>query len=164
MSTFPTPHQLQSLPCYLRQRVPDEYLDAMGHMNVRYYLALFDTAAWDFFASFGMDMAYYNSKAGGAFALQHFITYLAEVHAGDNLAIYARLVGRSAKRVHFMMFMVNETQDKLACTLESMGAHADLTQRRTSPFPSHIAAQIDTLLAQHNQLHWQAPTCGVIKP
>jgi acyl-CoA thioester hydrolase len=161
---FPTPADLQLLPSYLRQTVPDEYLDAMGHMNVRYYLALFDTAAWDFFARFGMDQAYYDAKAGGAFALQHFINYLAEVHKGDELTIHARLIGRSAKRVHFMMFMVNETQGKLAATLESLGSHADLTQRRTSPFPPDIAAQIDALLAEHNQLHWQAPICGVIRP
>ena len=27
-----------------------------------------------------------------------------------------------------------------------------------------IAANIDTILAEHHQLNWQAPVCGVIKP
>lgn len=161
---FPTLDQLESLPIVYQGAVPAAYLDVMGHMNVRYYLALFDEAAWTFFVQFGMDQTYYDSKQGGAFALQHFINYRAEVHQNDRLTIYGRMIGRSAKRVHFMLFMVNETQNKLAATLEDMGAHADLDQRRTSPFPPAIAAQIDALIAQHNQLHWPAPLCGVINP
>jgi acyl-CoA thioester hydrolase len=161
---FPTPDQLESLPIQYQGVVPTEYLDIMGHMNVRHYLSLFDEAAWEFFVGFGMDQAYYESGQGGAFALQHFINYRAEVHQNDNLTIRSRMLGRSAKRVHFMLFMVNETQGKLAATLESLGSHADLTQRRTSPFPATIAANIDIILAKHNQLCWQAPVCGVINP
>ncbi len=161
---FPAPAELETLPILFQGVVPADYLDVMGHMNVRYYLALFDEAAWTFFEQFGMDQTYYDSKQGGAFALQHFINYRAEVRQNDQLTIRGRMIGRSAKRVHFMLFMVNETQGKLAATLEDMGAHADLDQRRTSPFPLAIATQIDALIAQHNQLHWQAPLCGVINP
>ncbi|NHZ72662.1 MAG: thioesterase [Aquificales bacterium] len=161
---FPTPTQLKPLPIFYQGVVPAEYLDMMGHMNVRHYLSLFDEAAWEFFVGFGMDQAYYESKQGGAFALQHFINYRAEVHQNDQLTVRARMLGRSVKRVHFMLFMVNETQNKLAATLESLGSHADLIQRRTSPFPPTIAANIDAILTKHNQLNWQAPICGVINP
>jgi len=161
---FPTPDQLEPLPILYQGIVPAEYLDVMGHMNVRHYLSLFDEAAWDFFVGFGMDQAYYESGQGGAFALQHFINYRAEVHHNDELTIRGRILGRSIKRVHFMLFIVNETQGKLAATLESLGSHADLIQRRTSPFPATIADNIDTILAQHTQLNWQAPVCGVIIP
>jgi acyl-CoA thioesterase FadM len=161
---FPTLDQIKSLPILYQSIVPVAYLDVMGHMNVRHYLSLFDEAAWEFFVGFGMDQAYYESGQGGAFALQHFINYRAEVHQNDHLTIRGRLLGRSAKRVHFMLFMVNESQQKLAATLESLGSHADLSQRRTSPFPPTIAANIDALLADHSHLDWQAPVSGVIKP
>ncbi len=161
---FPTPAQLEPLPILYQGIVPAEYLDVMGHMNVRHYLALFDEAAWNFFAGFGMDQAYYDSKQGGAFALQHFIHYRAEILQNDQLTIRGRMLGRSEKRVHFMLFMVNETQGKLAAVLEDMGSHADLNQRRTSPFPPAIAANIDAILAEHQKLSWQAPVCGVIIP
>lgn len=134
----------------------------MGHMNVRYYLGLFDDAAWQQFNMFGMDLAYYESKTGGSFALQQFISYVAEVRVGETVSIYGRLIGRSAKRVHFMLFMVNETTEKLAATLEILGSHADLHKRRTSPFPETIGAKIDELVTAHNQLDWPPPLCGVI--
>ncbi|MBI5666435.1 MAG: thioesterase family protein [Chloroflexi bacterium] len=154
--------KLAALPLYHRATIPPEYQDAMGHMNVRWYMALFDEAAWRFFESFGMDADYYQNERGGGFALKHFVQYLAEVHVGETVAIRGRLLGRSAKRVHFMLFMVNETRGALAATLEGLGSHADMRLRRTAPYPDHIAARIDALLAEHGALDWDAPVCGVI--
>jgi len=159
-----TVSQIQELPRLSRQTIEPDFLDVMGHMNIRYYLGLFDDAAWRMFASFGMDRAYYESGTGGSFALQQFIQYVAEVHVNETVTIHARLLGRSPKRIHYMLFMVNETTGKLAATIETLGSHADLEQRRTSPFPVAIAAKIDEMVAVHNQLTWQPPMCGVISP
>ncbi len=156
--------KIQTLPCFNRKTIPKSYLDAMGHMNIRYYIGVFDDAAWRFFAQFGMDMAYYQTENGGAFALEQHIRYLAEVHAGERVAIHSRLLGRTAKRIHFMKFMVNETTGKLAATLEVVGSHADIAKRRTSPFPPDIAARMDVVLVEHQQLDWDAPVCGVMRP
>ncbi|WP_420644795.1 acyl-CoA thioesterase [Candidatus Leptofilum sp.] len=156
--------QIQQLACFHRATIPEAYLDVMGHMNIRHYMGLFDDAAWGFFAAFGMDEAYYHSANSGAFALEQHIRYLAEVHVGETVAIHTRVNGRSVKRIHFIHFMLNETTGKLAATLEVVGSHANLATRRTSPFPDHIAARLDQLLAEHNQLDWQAPLCGVMNP
>ncbi|GJM40335.1 MAG: hypothetical protein DHS20C20_06170 [Ardenticatenaceae bacterium] len=156
--------QIQQLPSYHRATIPEAYLDVMGHMNIRHYMGLFDDAAWGFFAAFGMDGAYYRSSNSGAFALEHHIRYLAEVHVGETVAIHTRVNGRTAKRIHFIHFMINETTAKLAATLEVVGSHANLATRRTSPFPGQIAARLDQLLAEHSQLNWQPPLCGVMRP
>jgi acyl-CoA thioester hydrolase len=61
-----------------------------------------------------------------------------------------------------MMFMVNQTRGTLASTFECVNSFADLTERRTEPFPTEIAAKIDAMLAQHQALDWVAPACGVM--
>jgi acyl-CoA thioester hydrolase len=159
-----TPENIAALPLFQRASIPPDYLDQMGHMNIRWYVGLFDEAIWQFFASFGMTAEYYEAEQAGAFALKQFIQYLAEVRLGETVAIHGRILGRSGKRVHFMMFMLNETTGKLAATFEVLGSHADLRTRRTSAFPAHIAAQIDALLDGQRQLAWAAPVCGVIAP
>jgi acyl-CoA thioester hydrolase len=161
---MPTIEQLESLPLFHRDTISDSHLDVMGHMNVRHYMALFDDAAWRFFASFGMDEPYCRSSGNGGFALQHFVQYLAEVRAGETVAIRSRVLARSAKRIHFMHFMINETTGKLAATLEVLGAHADMNLRRIAPYPAPIAEKIDAILLEQRQLDWQAPVCGVIRP
>lgn len=156
--------QLETLTCYNRVTIGTEHLDAMGHMNIRWYMAIFDDAAWNFFAGVGMDVAYYRREQAGGFALQQFIRYLAEVRVGETVAVRTRVLGRSARRIHFMHFMVNETTGTLAATIEVLGSHADMSVRRTSPYPPHIATRIDALLTAHQQLEWQAPVCGIIQP
>lgn len=153
---------LTALPLYHRQTIPKDYLDAMGHMNVRWYMALFDEASWRFFASLGMDEKYYRERRLGGFALKHHIQYLAEVREGQAVAVRTRLLGRSEKRIHFMHFLINETEGNLAATLESLGTHADMRLRRSAPVPEDVAAKIDAMLEIHQQLNWQAPVCGVI--
>jgi len=156
--------QLKTLPIFYRETIPPDYLDVMGHMNVRWYMTLFDEAAWRFFVSFGMDRDYYERYHSGAFALQHFIRYLAEVHVGETVSVRIRVLGRTTKRIHFMHFLFNETTGKLATTMEALASHADLSARNTSPFPEAIANRLDTLIAEHNQIDWEAPICGVIQP
>jgi len=156
------PQHFEPLPLYHRTTVPEAYLDVMGHMNIRYYLALFDEAAWRFFDAFGMNKAYYENTTGGAFALEQHIRYFAEVKQGETVAIRTRVLGFSPKRIHFMLFMVNETAVKLAATLETVTSHVDLTVRRTSPFPPRIAANIAAFHNDHHTLPWDAPVCGVM--
>jgi acyl-CoA thioester hydrolase len=157
-----TPSQLEQLPLTHRAIVTDGHLDLMGHMNVRHYLGFFDDASWHLFAGLGMDHQYYTTSGNGLFALQQFIFYLAEVRADETVAIRSRLHGRTDKRFHFTHFMINETTGKLAATVEMLGSHANLTARRTSPFPPYIATNFDAILAEHNQLNWISPLSGAI--
>ena len=84
------------------------------------------------------------------------------MHIGDSVTIYARLVDRSAKRLHYMLFMVNETRKLLASTFECVNSYADLTVRKTAPYPEAIASTLDSILNQHQQLGWDAPISGVM--
>ncbi|MGB0388683.1 MAG: thioesterase family protein [Ardenticatenaceae bacterium] len=156
--------KIRQLPVDYRAMIPESYLDRMGHMNIQWYMALSNYAIPNFFDSFGAGIAYLKSGENGIFALKHHLQYLAEVRVGETVAMHTRVLGRSAKRLHFMQLMINESTGKLACTIEVLNSHIDMTIRRTSPYPPHIAAQIDQLLAKHQQLDWDAPVCGAIKP
>jgi acyl-CoA thioester hydrolase len=160
--TFPTVEQIQQLPLLMRKQIPSEYLDINGHMNIQHYLGLYDEAGWDYFVELGMDEAYFTQQRNGVFDLEHHLHYLAEVHADDIVAIYGRLLARTNKRIHGMWFMVNETQGMLANTFEFVSTHADLDARSTSAFPEDIAGKVDTMIAEHQELEWKAPICGVM--
>jgi acyl-CoA thioester hydrolase len=155
---------LDALPVTHRATIPESYLDDMGHMNVMWYTHLFDRAVVAFFASFGLHRAYFDANQAGTFALEKHTRYLAEVRLGANVAVRTRALGRSAKRLHFMHFLVNEDKNVLSCTSEVVGSHIDMRVRRSSPLPEPIARAYDSLLAAHAALPWAAPVCGVMKP
>lgn len=155
---------LEALPLYYRKTIPSDYEDIMGHMNIRWYFDLFARSGRKFFKAHGLDEAYFRDGKFGVFALKHFIQYFAEVRVGQAVAIHARLIGRSDKRFHFMQFMLNETTSQLAATFEALITHADLKIRRAAPMPAQIIQKFDETLSENNNLDWEPPISGAIKP
>lgn len=157
-----TLEQVETLPLVYQTIIPESYRDIMGHMNVRWYVSLFDEAGYPLFDLFGITQAYYQDQQNGTFDLEHHIRYLAEVLIGDSVQIRARVIGHSPKRVHYMLFMVNQTRQVVSATSEIVNTHTNLQTRRTSPYPPEISAKISALVTAHQQLAWDAPVCGTM--
>ncbi|MBW8011944.1 MAG: thioesterase [Chloroflexi bacterium] len=153
---------LTKLPITYQKTIPKDYLDIMGHMNVMWYTHLFDEATFNFFSLVGMDKDYHTKSGFGAFALEQHTRYRAEVRALESVTMHSRALGISAKRFHFMHFMVKDETSVLAATAEFIGTHVDLGIRRTAQIPKNIHAAYEELTSQHSQLDWDAPTCGVM--
>ncbi len=156
--------KFSQLPKSLSHQITEDYIDLMDHMNIHYYVKLFNLAALSFFARFGFDEDYYNTTQNGVFALEQHIRYLKEVRLGDRINIHFRAIGRSNKVLHYMLFMVHDKDNSLAATSELVSAHIEKENRTTSPFPSEIIEAYDKILAEHNALDWDAPVCGFMGP
>jgi acyl-CoA thioester hydrolase len=154
--------QLANLPLLYRTVIPPAYEDRNGHMNVRWYLALYDEAGDALYPMLGLTEDYLAASRMGGFDLEHHLWYASEVHIGDTVVIRARILARSAKLMHYLMFMVNDTRGVLSSTFECVHAHADLTTRRTAPFPAQVAVKIDALIDGHGALAWPAPVSGAM--
>src|SRR5579884_1772522 len=155
----PVPVSLQQIgelapPC-LRMTVPESYRDENGHMNMRWYLAIYDDAGYPLQERLGLDQDFHARHHTGGFDLEHHIHYLKEVLPGDEVSVYARLLQRTDKRIHYLMFLVNESRGTLASIFECVNSFADMRARRTAPYPAEIAARIDHLIALHSALGWQ---------
>lgn len=153
---------ITALPVIYRATIPPEYEDENGHMNMRWYLHVYDDAGYPLAARLGLTPEFHARHSTGGYDLEHHIHYLNEIMVSDEVAVTVRLLDRSAKRLHYMMFLVNETRGTLASIFECVNSFADLTVRRTAPYPDEIAAAIDALLAEHQALPWDAPVCGVM--
>ncbi len=159
-----TVDDLQPLPITGRKTIPEDYLDEMGHMNVMWYTHLLSNATGELFELFGLTREFCLAHNSGAFALECHLRYLAEVRVDQSVRIHSRLIARSEKRWQFMHFMVIEEDERLAATGEFVGAHIDMSIRRTAPIPAEIAPQFDELLAVHSELDWDPPLCGIMRP
>ena len=84
--------QLAELPALHRAVIPPEYEDRNGHMNVRWYLALYDKAGDAMYPMIGLTEDYLAASGMGGFDLEHHIWYAAEVHVGDTVAIRLRFL------------------------------------------------------------------------
>jgi acyl-CoA thioester hydrolase len=149
-------------PC-LRLTVPESWVDSNGHMNIRWYIAVFDDAGDDLHARIGLTPDFHRKHRTGTMDLEHHTHFVNEIMPGDRVVVYARLVARSPKRLHYLMFLVNETKGKLAAIFECMNAFADLTIRKTAPFPAEILVKIDDWLERNVSLDWPPPVSGAMQ-
>lgn len=149
-------------PC-LRVTVPESWADSNGHMNIRWYIVVFDDAGDDLHERIGLTPDFHRRHRTGTMDLEHHTNFVNEIMPGESVAVYARLVARSPKRLHYVMFLVNETKGKLAAIFECMNAFADLTIRKTAPFPAEIQAKIDAWLDRDANLDWPPPVSGAMQ-
>jgi acyl-CoA thioester hydrolase len=156
--------ELEDLPITNQQEIPEEYRDVFGHMNVMWYTRLFGYSFDKFGGLFGFDVAYCRANLIGSFALETHIRYLSEVCIAQHITIRSRALGRSEKRIHYIHFMSVDDTGTLAATAEHISAHIDMGTRRMSPMPRDVCARFDDLVARQNQLSWNPPVCGSMKP
>jgi acyl-CoA thioesterase FadM len=150
-------------PVCLRAKVPEEYRDSNGHMNVRWYIALFDDAGDTLHDWMGVTPAYHAAHNTGTMDLEYHVNFVGEVLPGEDVVVYVRLVGWSAKRLHYVMFMVNATRRKLAAILECINSFVDLRDRRAAAWPPEVAAKLAAAVETDGQLDWAAPLSGAMR-
>ena len=155
--------ELSLLPITNEAIIDEEYLDSNRHMNVSWYLHLFNQATGGMYKWMGFDRDQLKAGSASSFILEGHIRYLAEVLVGEHITLRTRLIARSAKRVQFLHFMFNDDKQTLAATYEKVMAHMDMNTRRMSPYPEPVAKQLDEVLAQHRALDWDPPVCGVMQ-
>lgn len=161
---MPSVDQVRELPALLEMTIPPEWQDLNGHVNVQHYLGIYDRTGWPLMEWLGIDESRFKVDRTGFFDLEHHVWYLAEMHVGDVVTAHTRFYGRSAKRFHGAMFIVNKTRASLASVLEFVTTGANLETRRSAALPGDVAERVSALIAIHAELAWPAPGCGVIAP
>lgn len=161
---FPRPGQVRQLPVQLARTIPAEWEDRNGHVGVQYFQALFAEGAWRVLEPIGVDADWFRRHRRSQFDLEHHLHYRAELHAGDAVSCYNRVVARSERRFHGIFLVVNDSSDRLAATLEYVTAGIDMQSRRMAAFPDELARGLDRLIDEHARLDWAPPLCGVLAP
>lgn len=146
--------EIQALPFHLRVTIPDDYLDIFEHMNVQYYLKIFNDSVFQMCAELGMTTEFFAENQNGIYAVEQRLSYRAEVKAGDEVAVYSRLIARTAKSLHFKVFMINETNQVLSATMEALAFHVDRTTKRSAPFLEVTQKALDARLKLDQALKW----------
>ena len=143
---FPTPLATHA------ETVRPEWIDYNGHMNVAYYVLVFDHATDVLFDALGLDEAYRARTNHSLFAVEQHILYEGEVGLGAPLRVESRVLGVDGKRLHFGHEMFHATEGRRAATIELMAVHIDLGIRRTAPFPPERRRVLDIAAAAHARL------------
>ena len=132
-----------------RDLVRAEWIDNNQHMNMGYYVVVFDLATDEFLRWVGLDEAHRSRNHVTTFCLEAHVTYHREVRAGDPLRFTTLLLGYDAKRIHYVHEMFHATEGYLAATNELISLHVSEVTRRGAPMAPEILARLARIQKAH---------------
>src|ERR1700677_4780428 len=81
--------------------VRPEWIDSNGHMNLAYYVVVFDLATDRLYATLGIGDAYREATGRSCFTDETHTIYEREVRVGERLLVHTWLLGSDANRLHY---------------------------------------------------------------
>ncbi|WP_148572635.1 thioesterase family protein [Nocardioides caldifontis] len=155
----PTYEQLVDLPAYVPQPVPTAFEDANGHLNVRHYTGIASEGLDESLVDCGIPKNW-PAKGHACFSAEHHLTYVAELRTGDKLSARVRLLGRSERAAHALVYLLDDTHQRLSFVMEEIFLHIDMETRKTAPWPEDVAKALDRRIAEDAKMPWEPDVSG----
>ena len=116
------------------QIIKKEWTDYNNHMNMAYYVLVFDQIWEVMLEKFKMGENSAKTTKMSTMVVETHTTYNNEVKEGDEVEINLTFFDHDKKRLHFKMEMIEKSSKKLSATLESLSLYIDLKRRKVTEF------------------------------
>ena len=127
-------------------RVKSEWTDYNGHMNLAFYIHLFDSA-WEVLLqkfNIGEDSAKIEKRT--TFAVESHTTYDMEEKVGDEVDINLLFIDFDKKRIVYKLEMIHKSEKYLASTTEVCSLYVDLNSRKVTEFEESKSSLIKNFI------------------
>jgi acyl-CoA thioester hydrolase len=132
-----------------RDVVRPEWIDSNGHMNLAYYVVVFDLATDKLYATLGIGDAYREATGNSCFTAETHTVYEREVRLGEPLHVHTWLLGADAKRLHYFHELFHSDSGERSAVQELMALHIDMRVRRVAPFPDGRRMALERAIAKY---------------
>ena len=128
------------------QIIKKEWTDYNNHMNMAYYVLVFDQIWEVILEKFKMGEQSAKSTKMSTMVVETHTTYNNEVKEGDEVDINLTFFDHDKKRLHFKMEMIEKSSKKLSATLEMLSLYIDLDKRRVTEFEDEKVKLMDNFI------------------
>ena len=128
------------------QIIKKEWTDYNNHMNMAYYVLVFDQIWEIILEKFKMGEQSAKSTKMSTMVVETHTTYNNEVKEGDEVEINLTFFDHDKKRLHFKMEMIEKSSKKLSATLEMLSLYIDLNKRRVAEFEDEKVKLMDDFI------------------
>ena len=127
-----------------------DWIDYNDHMNVSYYLLIFDKYGADVLND-TFKMGEHSAKTTGksTMIVESNITYNQELKLGDEVDVNLIYFDHDKKRLQYKMEMINKKEKFLASTIEVLALYVDLNTRKVSEFEKEKIEIMDNYIQKN---------------
>ena len=128
------------------QIIKKEWTDYNNHMNMAYYVLVFDQVWEIMLEKFKMGESSAKTSEMSTMVVETHTTYNNEVKQGDEVEINLTFFDHDKKRLHYKMEMIEKSSKKLSATLEMLSLYIDLSKRKVSEFENEKVVLMDNFI------------------
>ena len=132
------------------EKVIKDYTDYNGHLNVAFYVRIFDLAADVMLDNFNMDGKSAKKDKKTTFVAEMYTTYNQEVRLGEEVETHVTYVDHDKKRIHYRLSMFHKEKKYLAATNEVLSLYVNLDKRKVVEFDSDRLALIKDFIKKNS--------------
>ena len=132
------------------KKVIKDWIDYNDHMNVSYYLLMFDKYGADKLNDiFKMGEHSAKTTKKSTMIVESHITYNQELQLNDEVDINCIYFNHDKKRLQYKMEMVHKRDKYLASTIEILALYVDLNKRKVVEFENEKIEIMDNFIKEN---------------
>jgi acyl-CoA thioester hydrolase len=132
------------------EKIIKEWTDYNGHLNVAFYVHVFDVAADIMLDNFKMGGKSAKQDKRTTFVVEMYTAYKQEVRFGEEVETHLSYVDHDKKRIHYRLSMFHKKKKYLAATNEVLSLYVDLNQRKVVEFGVDRLKFMDELIKKNS--------------
>ena len=115
-------------------KIVNEWTDYNNHMNLSFYILVFDKAAEKILSKFNMGEEAAIKTKRSTMVVETHTTYNNEVKEDDDVNVYLSYCDHDKKRLHYKLEMYEKSKNVLSATTEVLALYINLDLRKVAEF------------------------------
>jgi acyl-CoA thioester hydrolase len=133
----------------ITKKIIKEWTDYNNHMNLSYYILVFDMGAEIFLSKFKMGEHSAKTTKKSTMVVETHTAYNQEVKEGDEVDVVLSHFDHDNKRLHYKLEMYDKAKNTLSATTEVLSLYIDLNIRKVSEFEREKLIIMDEFINKH---------------
>ena len=131
------------------KKIINKWTDYNNHMNLSYYILVFDMGAEVILSKFQMGENSAKTTKKSTMVVETHTTYNNEVKEGDEVNVLLSHFDHDKKRLHYKLEMYDKGKNTLSATTEVLSLYIDLNVRKVSEFEKEKVKIMDEFINQN---------------
>ena len=133
------------------KKIIKEWTDYNNHMNLSYYILVFDMGAEIILSKFKMGEHSAKNTKKSTMVVETHTTYNNEVKENDEVNIFLSHFDHDKKRLHYKLEMYDKSKNTLSATTEVLSLYIDLNLRKVAEFEKEKLIIMNEFINKHKE-------------
>ncbi len=130
-------------------KIINDWTDYNGHMNLAFYILVFDKGAENILSKFKMGEQSAKTTKKSTMAVESHTTYNNEVKENEEVDVHLSYFDHDKKRLHYKLEMYEKSKNIISATTEVLSLYIDLNIRKVAEFENEKVMIMDQFIKEN---------------